>query len=141
MTDGARAMMLDRNLALAFIAAEYERHAEARATHDIDAAWQALEAAHIVAQPWFAPHLGSHWRMLGFAISLGDGREAVGQLFRLALVPLGSLSGRLPQGNSGRARISAFAPMPLPDELAARIERWAKACAAPTFTLSEPGDR
>ena len=33
------------------------------------------------------------------------------QLLRLALVPLGHALARLPMGNIGRARVSAFAPM------------------------------
>ncbi|MBT8427288.1 MAG: DUF3703 domain-containing protein, partial [Erythrobacter sp.] len=32
--------------------------------------------------------------------------------------PLGNLTGRLPWGNTGRANVSAFAPMPYPDDLA-----------------------
>ena len=42
---------------------------------------------------------------------LRDAREAAGQLLRLALVPLGHALARLPMGNIGRARVSAFAPM------------------------------
>lgn len=38
-------------------------------------------------------------------------KEVLGQLFRLALVPLGYLLKRLPIGNSGRADISAFKAM------------------------------
>ena len=82
------------------------------------AAWLALERAHILAQPYFVAHLASHWHMLGFALAVHDWREAAGQLFRLALVPLGSLTGRLPAGNTGRARVSAFRPMPMPADLA-----------------------
>ncbi|MFD2377205.1 DUF3703 domain-containing protein [Ottowia pentelensis] len=39
-----------------------------------------------------------------------DWPEVAGQLLRLALVPLGHLSGRLPIGNPGRATVSAFEP-------------------------------
>ena len=38
-----------------------------------------------------------------------------------ALVPPGSLTGRLPMGNTGRARISAFRSMPVPADLASLI--------------------
>jgi len=51
--------------------------------------------------------------MLRLALRSGDAREVVGQLFRLALAPLGSALGRFPAGNTSRARVSAFAPMPL----------------------------
>ena len=47
--------------------------------------------------------------------------EAFGQLFRLALVPLGHLTGRLPAGNPGRATVSAFRPMPVRADLRALI--------------------
>lgn len=59
----------------------------------------------------------SHIAMLAFAFSRRDLREILGQLLRIALVPLGALTGRLPTGNTGRARISAFAPMPVPEDL------------------------
>lgn len=113
--------MLDRRTAADLIAAEMAFYRSARSVGDRSAAWRALERAHIVAQPHFGFHLSSHGHMFGFALSLGDWREAAGQLFRLALVPLGSLTGRLPVGNTGRARISAFQPMPMPPDLAALI--------------------
>ena len=75
--------------------------------------WQWLTAAHIVGQHHFPLHVRSHLAMLGFALRTADWPEAGGQLFRLALVPLGHLTGRLPAGNIGRATVSAFAPMPL----------------------------
>jgi hypothetical protein len=40
-----------------------------------------------------------------------------GQLARLALAPLGALTGRMPWGNNGRSNVSAFKPMPIPDDL------------------------
>lgn len=89
----------------------------ARAIGDFAAAWRHLERAHIVAQPRFWLHMGSHITMLAFAFSRRDMREMSGQLLRIALVPLGALTGRLPTGNTGRARVSAFAPMPVPDDL------------------------
>jgi len=113
--------MLGRRNAAVLIAAEMAQYRAARRDGDHSAAWNAVGRAHIVAQPFFAPHLSAHWHMLGFAIALRDWREAAGQLLRLALVPLGSLTGRLPVGNTGRARISAFRPMPVPPDLAKMI--------------------
>ncbi|WP_234002600.1 MULTISPECIES: DUF3703 domain-containing protein [Sphingopyxis] len=114
---------IDRKQARKLIAGELDRYRAARTAGDGRSAWIALERAHVVAQSFFALHLASHWRMLGYALALGDGREAAGQLFRLALVPLGSLTGRLPVGNTGRARISAFKPMPIPSDLEALISQ------------------
>lgn len=89
----------------------------ARGVGDWDTAWRHLERGHILAQPRFGLHLASHIQMLKLAISRRDAREISGQLLRIALVPLGALTGRLPMGNTGRARVSAFAPMPVPADL------------------------
>lgn len=113
--------VLDRHTAAVLIRSEMEQYHAHRRAGDDTAAWHALERAHIIAQPFLMPHLASHWNMLGFALHLRDGREAAGQLFRLVLVPLGSLTGRLPTGNTGRARVSAFRPMPMPADLAERL--------------------
>jgi hypothetical protein len=39
-------------------------------------------------------------------------------MVRIILAPLGALTGRLPVGNTGRSNVSAFAPMPIPADLA-----------------------
>lgn len=93
----------------------------ARAKGDTVAAWRALERAHIVSQPYLGPHLASHWAMLRFAFSERDTKEVVGQLFRLALAPLGAISGRIPVGNTGRANVSAFQPMEVPHDLRTKL--------------------
>lgn len=90
---------------------------QSRADGDITTAWRALERAHIVSQPYLGPHLSSHRAMLGFAIAQRDRREVIGQIVRLALAPLGELTGRIPLGNTGRANVSAFQPMQIPDDL------------------------
>lgn len=84
---------------------------------DAGGVWYHLERAHIVGQPFFTLHLSSHFEMLKFAFAQRDGREVVGQLLRIGLVPLGALTRRLPKGNTGRARVSAFRPMPIPSDL------------------------
>ena len=83
------------------------------AGQDGEARWQWLTAAHIVGQHHFRLHIDSHIAMFGFALRNRDWPEAGGQLMRLALVPVGHLSGKLPAGNIGRATVSAFQPMPL----------------------------
>lgn len=98
-------------------ARERDQYRLARLARDWDAAWRHLERAHIVAQPRFFPHLSSHVDMLKFALYRRDIREVLGQFLRITLVPLGALTGRLPTGNIGRARVSAFAPMPVPEDL------------------------
>jgi hypothetical protein len=73
--------------------------------------WLLLEAAHIVGQTRFGPHLQVHWSMLLLAIEERTLSEVLGQAFRIALVPFGHLLGRLPLGNPGRANTSAFQSM------------------------------
>lgn len=77
----------------------------------------ALERADVLGQRDFSAHLRVHGWMLRVGWETGDWREVVGQLMRLALVPLGHLVGRLPIGNTGGANVSAFAPMAIPPDL------------------------
>lgn len=89
--------------------------------------WLLLEAAHVVGQTQLVPHGRVHALMLTTAYNGGDWSEAMGQAFRLALVPLGHLSGRLPLGNTGRSNVSAFKPMDITPEIHQVIEdaqRW-----------------
>lgn len=106
----------------AFLEAEYRQAAYALKAGKADHAWHHLERAHIVAQGFLGPHLYSHWRMLRLAIQTDDWAEAAGQLTRLALAPLGNLTGRLPIGNTGRSDVSAFAHMDIPADLQAILK-------------------
>jgi len=106
------------------IAAEMVRFRAAKSIGDHDTAWRHLERAHIVSQPYLGPHLANHTAMLRFAVELHDWREAAGQAVRLALAPLGALTGRIPVGNIGRSSVSAFQPMPIPEDLQQAIEKW-----------------
>lgn len=110
----------------AAIAAEYREAAEAAQRGDHQRAWHHLERAHVLAQTRLVPHLVSHIRMLALALRMRDGREAAGQLLRLALAPLGNLTGRLPLGNTGRSTVSAFAPMDITPDLKAILDRVAR---------------
>ena len=96
---------------------------EARAASCTEQAWLCLEAAHVVGQHHLRPHVQTHAHMLGLAWRTRDWPEAAGQVFRLALVPLGHLSGRLPLGNPGRATVGAFRARPMRPELTALIDR------------------
>jgi hypothetical protein len=102
--------------------AELERHRWAASVGDVGSAWWALERAHIVSQSNLLLHLRVHVIMLVYALRTTDLREAGGQLLRLALAPLGTLSGRTPLGNTGRARVDPFAPMPIPGDLRRALE-------------------
>ena len=79
--------------------------------------WQHLERAHIISQPLAARHVRTHIAMLRFAVRTLDIREGFGQLFRIVVAAPGTWTGRYPAGNTGGANVSAFVPMPLPDDL------------------------
>ncbi|MBU3993026.1 MAG: DUF3703 domain-containing protein [Alphaproteobacteria bacterium] len=96
---------------------EIEAFRQARAGQDAADAWHYLERAHILSQQVLRLHLHAHAVMLAFALSRCEWREARGQVLRLMLAPLGALLGRIPLGNTGRAAVSAFVPMPIPEEL------------------------
>lgn len=83
---------------------------------DFETAFRHLERAHVLAQRSTGRHAFIHWRMLVAGLRRGDLREVAGQVPRIAASVLFS---RLwvPLGNSGRARVSAFKPMPVPADL------------------------
>src|SRR3546814_10043100 len=97
---------------------QYRLFRESSRTGDEAAAWRALEWEHILSQTYMSPHLASHWNMFSSAIELGDSSEAAGHVVRFLLVPHGSLSGRLPAGNTRRARWRDFDPIPMQQGLA-----------------------
>ena len=111
-----------RKLADRLIGEEMAAYYKARASGDVAVAWVALERAHIVSQPFLGQHLANHRAMLSFEVEMRDWREALGQLVRLALAPLGALTGRIPIGNAGRSNVSAFTPMPIAADLRAKID-------------------
>lgn len=84
---------------------------------DLDAAFGALERAHILGQPWAGLHTQAHWMMLRIGVRRRDTREIIGQLIRLAGGGFLSFIGRLPEGNTGGANVPAERSLPLPPEL------------------------
>ena len=75
-----------------------------------------LERAHVLAQRHTVRHSYVHGLMLVAGVRRGDWREVLGQVPRMIASLLFS---RLwvPRGNTGRARVSAFEPMPVPEDL------------------------
>ncbi|MFM9888783.1 MAG: DUF3703 domain-containing protein [Burkholderiales bacterium] len=75
-----------------------------------------LERAHVLAQRITVRHTYVHWLMLVAGMRRRDYREALGQVPRMLASILFS---RLwvPRGNTGRARVSALKPMPVPEDL------------------------
>jgi hypothetical protein len=89
---------------------------EALRRDDFEVAFRHLERAHVLAQRMTGRHTFIHWRMLVAGLHRGDFREAVGQVPRiLASILISRIW--VPCGNSGRARVSTFKPMPVPADL------------------------
>lgn len=95
---------------------ELSRARVALATGNVEVCFGHLERAHVLSQRMTGRHIHVHWLMLVAGWRRGDWREVVGQVPRMLASLLFS---RLwvPRGNSGRARVSAFAPMPVPADL------------------------
>ena len=89
---------------------------------ELDAAFGQLEEAHVLGQRFLATHLATHLWMLRVGTRRRELREIVGQLARLCLAPLGHLTGRLPNGNTGGANVGASRPMPIAPHLQALLQ-------------------
>ena len=112
------ALSTDRRTRLrAAWAAELDAARDARSSGDTKGEWTHLERAHILSQPMVGAHVRTHLAMLTSALRRHDGHELAGQLFRLIVAAPGSMTGRYPVGNTGGADVSAFAPMPIPEDL------------------------
>ena len=75
-----------------------------------------LERAQVLAQRMTARHTQVHWLMLVVGLRCRDYREALGQVPRLLASILFSRIW-VPHGNTGRARVGALTPMPVPEDL------------------------
>lgn len=116
-------MITDRTGLLEAWRDERAAAASARRRGDLPDEWRHLERAHILSQPMALPHIRTHLDMASYAVRRRDPRELAGQLFRLVVAGPGSLTGRYPLGNTGGANVSAFVPMPIPDDLRHLLER------------------
>jgi Protein of unknown function (DUF3703) len=96
---------------------------QARKLKDFERCWTLLEDAHVLSQPWAWLHVRVHGAMFVAAMVQRDVREVQGQLSRIAVAGPGSLSGRYPTGNTGRARVPATQPMPIRSDLALMLEQ------------------
>jgi len=98
-------------------AAELDAARSARSTGDARAEWVHLERAHILSQPMVGAHVRTHVAMFASALRRRDRHELIGQLFRVIVAAPGSMTGKYPVGNTGGSDVSAFAPMPIPEDL------------------------
>jgi len=79
-------------------------------------AFHHLERAHILSQRYPLWHARIHGYMLKVGWRQRDIVEVVGQSLRIVAALLFSYIW-VPEGNTGGANVSAFKPMPIPDDL------------------------
>jgi hypothetical protein len=87
----------------------------------LDDAFRNFERAHVLGQRRTMLHLRAHWAMFRVGCRRRDLREIAAQLSRLVAALLFSRIW-VPAGNTGGANVSAFAHMPIPDDLAGLME-------------------
>lgn len=95
---------------------EVSRAREAFDDGNFEVGFVHLERAHVLAQRMTVRHTKVHWLMLVAGWRRCDWREVVGQVPRMLASILFSRVW-VPRGNTGRARVSALKPMPVPNDL------------------------
>ena len=105
-----------------FYRAEVAAALEAEVLGDFPLAFTHLERAHILSQRFTLAHVATHLRMLTLGWRTRNVREVWGQLTR-ALAALLFSRIWIPVGNTGRANVSAIAPMPIPEDLVQVLAR------------------
>ena len=98
---------------------EYELYKKSESN---DEEWFRLERLHVIGQMFFFLHFKVHFLMLSLAIKQVNFNEIIGQIMRLCLVIPGHLFQRLPRGNVGSTRVSAFTAMPISEELQSLLD-------------------
>ncbi|HSW20625.1 MAG TPA: DUF3703 domain-containing protein [Ramlibacter sp.] len=81
-----------------------------------------LARAHVLGQASTREHVRVHWHMLRFAIRHRRTPEFFGQAWRLVAATVFTPLGMVPAGNTGRADVSGFKRMGMPEDLRSIIE-------------------
>ena len=97
----------DAEISLALKALENRQHSQC---------FYHLERAHILGQRSTIRHTYAHWLMFRAGLDQRDFREVLGQLPRM-LASLVFSRIWVPLGNTGRSRVPAMKPMPIPEDL------------------------
>lgn len=98
--------------------AELQRAKIAIAEQDFEAAWIALQRAHILGQTDAIAHFTAHWQMLRLAWRQRDLREVSGQILpTIVAVPLTLLYGRMRALRGGKANVDPSERMSVPEDL------------------------
>ena len=104
------------------VEAELQAATEAGSTGKSIEAFSHLERAHVLGQASTKQHVMVHWHMLVWAIRSRSLRECFGQAFRIVGAVTKTAFGLVPMGNTGGSNVSPFKPMPVPPELAVKIQ-------------------
>ncbi|MCC2675389.1 MAG: hypothetical protein K0R58_2336 [Ramlibacter sp.] len=113
----------ERRIVYARLVRGFVETAAARERRELQWTW--LMAAHVVGQHEPLLHFDSHRRMLWLARETRDWGEVMGQLLRIALLPIGHLLRRIPTGNIGRATVPVTQAMQPPETVQVLID-WAR---------------
>ena len=98
--------------------AELEKAKTAIAAQDFEAAWSALQRAHILGQRDAIAHTIAHWNMLKLAWKQRDFREVMGQLMPVLLaIPLTLLYGQMRSLRGGKANVNDSEQMAVPEDI------------------------
>jgi hypothetical protein len=116
----------------AYVDIELNAARAAERAGDPSAAFHHLERAHVLGQRSTVQHVRVHMRMFLWGLRQRDPHEAAGQITRLIGALTKTWLGLVPKGNTGGANVSAFKPMPIPDDLADLID----AAASPRLWLN-----
>ena len=95
---------------------EWEQARRATLAGEPDRAFSHLERAHVLSQRLTGLHVRTHLKMLAWGWRQRDSREVLGQLSRTVAAACFSRIW-VPLGNTGGAKVSAFQPMAVPDDL------------------------
>ena len=106
----------------AYVDLELHAAQAAERAGNASAAFHHLERAHVLGQRSTVQHVRVHMRMLMWGMRHHNLSEVAGQVTRLIGAATKTWLGLVPEGNTGGANVSAFKPLPIPDDLADLID-------------------
>jgi hypothetical protein len=104
---------------------ELKHYQNAFSAGNLARAWQHLERAHILGQPWAVEHSEVHLLMLRFGFTIKSWKEIRGQILRLVFGGVKSFVGKVPTGNTGGADVPPLQPMEIPEDLKEMLRPYA----------------
>ena len=81
-----------------------------------------LERAHVLGQVSTFEHVRIHWLMFLWGARQKNLREMLGQIMRIVGAATKTAVGFVPSGNTGGSNVSPFKKLPIPPDLAMKIQ-------------------